>query len=435
MPFYQRCVSPAYLSNAPLKESIDDEREAIINTTLSGVLRQLASLVLHAEDIFQDLQKDFVVIFDRAEALQTRVKEVQEKASLLDAKAVIVPESDLTVFSERTHHHTTEYGQCRSLFSADSRPAVIRRLYEQAVLNPVVVLRQLDLFRSDGMRSSKFFTCTPTYQSQLERLPLDIETRRPEEVARLPGWTADDEELTSPVHPDLRFHALGHTVSEGALYQLPRPDQVTEARTERFTAEVVPVDVTGRGFQRLIKFRQSLVHFDYVKRRRKRRDRNRRNTIGDTSDIQEAVLRADLPSTSGTLGGRSTTTAGTAATAETGRDDRQTQTEAEVELSTAEDEQEASFTTHTIRADIERQMADGGASVDRLPKLAASNTFDPPAREPVYELIRSARARLPLTAGPAASVRRRAGAAAAAAGSEASSSGHGSGGSNRTSAD
>ena len=92
--------------------------------------------------------------------------------------------------------------------------------------------------------------------------------------------------------------------------------------------------------------------------------------------------------------------------------------------------QEPSFTTHTIRADIERAMADGGASVGRLPQLGVANTFDPPAREPVYELIRSTRARLPLSVGPAAAVRRR-----AAAVSEASSSGHGSGGSNRTSAD
>ena len=38
-----------------------------------------------------------------------------------------------------------------------------------------------------------------------------------------------------------------------------------------------------------------LLQFDYVKRRRKRRDRNRRNTIGDTRDIEEAALRTDLP--------------------------------------------------------------------------------------------------------------------------------------------
>ena len=90
MPLHARCVSPINLSNAPLKDGIDDEREAIANTTLSGVLRQLASLVLHAEDVFHDLHKDFETIYSRAGALQTRVKQVQEKARRLNAKSVIV---------------------------------------------------------------------------------------------------------------------------------------------------------------------------------------------------------------------------------------------------------------------------------------------------------------------------------------------------------
>ena len=59
----------------------------------------------------------------------------------------ISAESDLTTFSERTEHHSTEYGQDRLLFTPDSRPSFIERLYQEAVQNPVVVLRQLDLFR------------------------------------------------------------------------------------------------------------------------------------------------------------------------------------------------------------------------------------------------------------------------------------------------
>ena len=90
MPLYARCVSPVNLSNAPLKDPVGEERETIINTTLSGVLRQLASLVLHAEDVFHDLHKDFEDIYNRAGALCNRVKEVQEKTNRLNAKAVIV---------------------------------------------------------------------------------------------------------------------------------------------------------------------------------------------------------------------------------------------------------------------------------------------------------------------------------------------------------
>ena len=40
---------------------------------------------------------------------------------------------------------------------------------------------------------------------------------QPEAVERLPDWTADEAELTSPVHPDLRFHPLGQAVSEVSL--------------------------------------------------------------------------------------------------------------------------------------------------------------------------------------------------------------------------
>ena len=57
-------------------------------------------------------------------------------------------------------------------------------------------------------------------------------------------------------------------------------------------AETVAALATAR---RLSPSRRRPFQFDYVKRRRKRRDRNRRNTIGDTREIAAATLRDDLP--------------------------------------------------------------------------------------------------------------------------------------------
>ncbi|KAF0305089.1 Wiskott-Aldrich syndrome protein family member 3 [Amphibalanus amphitrite] len=82
MPFYLRHISPLQLCDGrPLPGQGDggDESCAAANAALAAALRQLSSLVLAAEDIFEELHDSFVAVSDRAQALRNRVEVVRRK--------------------------------------------------------------------------------------------------------------------------------------------------------------------------------------------------------------------------------------------------------------------------------------------------------------------------------------------------------------------
>ncbi|KAF0293901.1 hypothetical protein FJT64_008363 [Amphibalanus amphitrite] len=183
---------------------------------------------------------------------------------------------------------------------------------------------------------------------------------QPEAFELLPDWSGDEEELISPVHPDNR------------LGTLPRP----------------------------------LSEYEYVKKRRRKRSKQRRNTIGSSSDLSSAL---------GDVGSASSTAVTAAGGRQVPTDDRQTQTEPRPRPrpGTAPEQR----VPRAAMADVQLSRVDGGDHLARQRKLASPRAvLSPP----------------PAGRGPA--VRRRP--AAAAAVSEGSSSGRGSsGGSDLTSAE
>lgn len=104
MPFVQRVVEPKYLSRTALwdcdgKPIVDDEElTAVTNNTLANALRQLASLVLIANDIFSELNGQLRKIGDRSEKLQVKISTVEDAVSQYDPKKVPVRKSFLINF-------------------------------------------------------------------------------------------------------------------------------------------------------------------------------------------------------------------------------------------------------------------------------------------------------------------------------------------------
>lgn len=98
MPFVQRVVEPKYLSRTSLRDELgrakvsDDELQAVTNCTLSNALRQLASLVLLAEDIFNELTAELHGITERSKCAQTKVEKISEIVEKYDPKKVPVRE-------------------------------------------------------------------------------------------------------------------------------------------------------------------------------------------------------------------------------------------------------------------------------------------------------------------------------------------------------
>lgn len=90
-------------------------------------------------------------------------------------------ESDICTFSLRTVHFISSHPLTTGLFTSASRPKPLQKLYESAAPTPVHTIRQLDQFRRDGTRSSKYFVCTPILsrkKKKCKKIDLEIETRK-----------------------------------------------------------------------------------------------------------------------------------------------------------------------------------------------------------------------------------------------------------------
>lgn len=96
MPFVQRIIEPKYLSRTSLFDEDgtplvnDNELIAVTNNTLSNALRQLASLVLVANDIFTELGDQFKDINKRSEQIKKKITVLEEKVARYDPKKVAV---------------------------------------------------------------------------------------------------------------------------------------------------------------------------------------------------------------------------------------------------------------------------------------------------------------------------------------------------------
>lgn len=92
----QRVVEPKYLSRTSLRDEegkprvSDEELQAVTNCTLSNALRQLASLVLLAEDIFSELTGQLHGITERSKVAQAKIEKISEIVEKYDPKKVPV---------------------------------------------------------------------------------------------------------------------------------------------------------------------------------------------------------------------------------------------------------------------------------------------------------------------------------------------------------
>ena len=96
MPFVQRVVEPKFLSRTSLRDEngkprvTDEELQAVTNCTLSNALRQLASLVLLAEDIFSELTSQLEGITERSKVARTKIESIHNIVEKYDPKKVTV---------------------------------------------------------------------------------------------------------------------------------------------------------------------------------------------------------------------------------------------------------------------------------------------------------------------------------------------------------
>uniref|UniRef100_A0A146LWU0 Wiskott-Aldrich syndrome protein family member 1 n=1 Tax=Lygus hesperus TaxID=30085 RepID=A0A146LWU0_LYGHE len=302
MPFVQRVVSPKRLSRVSLHDENgkprvrDDELEAVTNFTLCSALRQLASVVQIAGDIFVELNKELSSVKERSCRLKERISRVEQKVLEYDPKAVTVPESDLTEFWHIKDHYSRNQETSSCLFTSQSRPKSVQTLYDAAASPPKILRRQ-----------GSVFNVTPILgpRSKRNQLP-EIEARKPAVINSLRRWTSSEALGSMTVDPDctLKVISMDQDVTD---HTLPSPEEQVHAVALKFPPEVVAVDVTGRNFERMSSLRRSLMTGDDAVKRRsnKRRPRGkRRNTIAGTDTTKE--LAAIVGDSSDTNMGKAT---------------------------------------------------------------------------------------------------------------------------------
>ncbi|XP_029035050.2 serine-rich adhesin for platelets isoform X2 [Osmia bicornis bicornis] len=302
MPFVLRRVEPRFLCRGhvpadptPQGWPVGAELEAVANGALTASLKQLASLLTIAEDIFAELTAELTTVADRSSNLRHRLDKVEERLAGVDPKKIPVPESDICTFAARKENFHMVNKPSTSLFTLNTRPKALRELYEAAA---IVAVRSLDSLRRDGS-SMDMFLCTPVLGKKKRDQSLDIESRIPAVIEDLRRWTSTEALGDVTVPPDCMSRILGDTTTDDAVdHKLPSPEEQVQAIALKFPAEIVAVDVSGRGFERMSMRRRSLLsgpesQETAVKRRsRPRRPRGkRRNTIAgtDQKEIRQAI--------------------------------------------------------------------------------------------------------------------------------------------------
>uniref|UniRef100_T1J3H4 Uncharacterized protein n=1 Tax=Strigamia maritima TaxID=126957 RepID=T1J3H4_STRMM len=278
MPFVHWVVEPKYVSRKELDKTTENEFESVSNNTLVAVLQQLACVVKCANRIFDQVGNDLNNIHNRSVNLTSRIRKLNETVSNLDAKKVPIPVGDLTKFSLVKEHYVASQPAENKLFLRENRPLSVQLWYDAASVSPVHIMRQIDKFREDGCRTSKYFICVPVFKDN----HLEIETRRPASMCGVRKWQNEDDDGITDISS---LDRQSSDEIDTSLLRLPSPEERTHAHSLKFPYSDVPIDVTGNSFRRMGSLRRSFLQEEEKKKSKS----NRRNTISGGDEIEAAL--------------------------------------------------------------------------------------------------------------------------------------------------
>uniref|UniRef100_A0A4W6E099 NHS actin remodeling regulator n=1 Tax=Lates calcarifer TaxID=8187 RepID=A0A4W6E099_LATCA len=325
MPFAKRVVEPQLLCRyqIPNEEGlVFEDLVSISNVALSRTLRQLSDLAKHACSIFQELESDLTSTNLRVRGLQSKINQLQQTCSELDPKQEAVPVSNLDVESKLMTHYQAPWHQQRNVFHPSTRPVCVEELHRQANLS-LWTLHRDHQRRQSGSRERRVTISIsavppmPMYPSphiiqRQEKRGTNLTTfestrsSSPTECCRFSPWSRK----AAPSDPDTDGVALGHrskfpipnipsTLDKQTNWSkalpLPTPEERMKSNSQVITSCVIPINVTGVGFDRDASVRCSLVHSQSVLQRR-RKLRRRRTVAGVPRQVQHDLDSDDSPS-------------------------------------------------------------------------------------------------------------------------------------------
>ncbi|RWS28480.1 hypothetical protein B4U80_07155 [Leptotrombidium deliense] len=139
---------------------------------------------------------------------------------------------------------------------------------------------------------------------------MDIETQKPahlETAEKLPNSIIVMRAKSPPFKFEMALSNDKHPMSQqmsanteninddDSMYRLPSPNEISKALSKEYPSSYIPIDTSGRGFQRMSTFRRSLIHSEFLIRRKnlpqkdKRKIVKRRNTFCE-NDAQSVTV-------------------------------------------------------------------------------------------------------------------------------------------------
>uniref|UniRef100_UPI003AAEE3CF actin remodeling regulator NHS n=1 Tax=Centroberyx gerrardi TaxID=166262 RepID=UPI003AAEE3CF len=331
MPFAKRVVEPQLLCRHQIPNVeglLFEDLCSISNVALSRTLRQLSDLARHACSIFQELENDLMSTNQRVRGLQSKINKLQQTGSELDPKqeavrfsSTLISVSNLDVESKLTAHYQAPWHQQRNVFHPSTRPACVEELHRHAKLS----LRALHRDHQQRRASSRERRVTisisvappvPSYPSPRalqQREPSgghlrtfeNTRSSSPTECCHFSPWSRK----AVPSDPDSDGVALGHrskfpipnvpsTLDKQTNWSkalpLPTPEERMKSDSQVINSCVIPINVTGLGFDRDASVRCSLVHSQSVLQRR-RKLRRRKTITGIPRQVQQDIDSDDSP--------------------------------------------------------------------------------------------------------------------------------------------
>ncbi|XP_016422239.1 Nance-Horan syndrome protein isoform X5 [Sinocyclocheilus rhinocerous] len=321
MPFAKRIVEPQLLCRhaIPNDEGIlFEDLCSITNVALSRTLRQLSDLSKHACSLFQELENEIVSTNQRVWALQNKIGKTQQTASALDPKLEAVPISNLDIESKLTSHYQTPWHQQHNLFHTCTRPPCLEELHRHAKLNLRALHRDQQQRQRSTSRERGRVTISisvappmPTFpsthklrkreqrgrHSRLERPAKEAEFKP---VLRKTGTnTETDGELPVMSHrPKCPVPNVPTTLDKKTNWSkalpLPTPEERIKNDSQVISSFIIPINVSGVGFDREASARCSLVHSQSVLQRR-RKLRRRKTITGIPKRVQQDMDSDESP--------------------------------------------------------------------------------------------------------------------------------------------
>ncbi|XP_034290476.1 actin remodeling regulator NHS isoform X1 [Pantherophis guttatus] len=292
---------------------------SVSNVALSRILRQLSDVAKHACTLFQEIESEIQLTHRRVQALHSRIGGVQTILHSLDPKQEAVPVSNLDAESKLNVYYHAPWHQERNIFLPSTRPACVEELHRHAKQN----LRALRKEHQGNNREQKTvnqtvvappFPSFPVIHTKKKKETKDhhllkfyrTRSSSPTECCHMTPWSKKSHHPSEEEDTDIMLgqrlknpiHNIPSTLDKQTNWSkalpLPTPEEKMKQDAQVISSCIIPINVTGVGFDREASIRCSLVHSQSVLQRR-RKLRRRKTISGIPRRVQQEIDSDESP--------------------------------------------------------------------------------------------------------------------------------------------